>query len=91
MASTLRYASQARKDLERLDAETLRRILVALEELRANPQKGGTLRGKKVGRRKFRVATTGSATISSARSLTCTGCATGGRCTGTKHPRVHPG
>ena len=55
MAFTLRYAPQARKDLDRLEAETLQRILAALEELRANPQTGGTLRGKKVGRRKVRV------------------------------------
>ena len=55
MAFTLRYAPQARKDLERLDAEVLRRILMALEKLRENPDQGGILRDKKIGRRKIRV------------------------------------
>ena len=55
MAFTLRYAPQARKDLQRLDPEVLRRILLALDKLRENPHRGGILRDRKVGRRKFRV------------------------------------
>ena len=55
MAFTLRYAPQARKDLQRLDLQVLRRVLEALDSLKENPHQGSTLRGKKVGQRKIRV------------------------------------